>query len=170
MGMDDSQKSPRALQKEICEFLCSLQPSGFLTCLGVRRTVGSQDTVLPPERAEIEHMVNRLNKPLTEEEMRSNPNPSVLTVGGRALQKHAARQSPNASFWIGSGESLNGMTELEKNHKAEQVIGGLIDTCQWINIHTLHQNSAVFVLEIRDALGFGARWEIQGAFRGLIEP
>jgi len=29
------------LQKNICEFLCILEPRGFLTCLGVRRTIGS---------------------------------------------------------------------------------------------------------------------------------
>ena len=37
----DTDKSPRALQKEICDFMCLLGPRGFLTCLGVRRTIGS---------------------------------------------------------------------------------------------------------------------------------
>lgn len=58
---------------------------GFLTCLGVRRTKGSQYSVLPPEREDLEHMYNRLNKPLTEEELICNPNPSILTVGARAI-------------------------------------------------------------------------------------
>ena len=92
VSINSSGKSPRALQKEICEFLCNLEPIGFLTCLGVRRTVGSQYTVLPPEREDLQHMYNRLNKPLTEEELLCNPNPSLLTVGARAIQKHAARQ------------------------------------------------------------------------------
>lgn len=66
---------------------------------------------------------------------------------------------------------MNGMTESEKNQKAHQVISRIIHNCQWINIHTLHQGTPlVFILEIRDSLGFGARWEIQGQFRGLIEP
>ena len=114
-------------------------------------------------------MYNRLNKPLSEEEMRWNPNPSILTVGARAVQKHAARVSQNAKFWLG-GDSISGMTELQKNQKAEKVIGELLNTCQWVNIHTLHPTSTVFILEIRDAIGFGARWEIQGVFKGLIEP
>ena len=67
-GITESNKSPRALQKEICEFLCLLEPRGFLTCLGIRKTVGSQDMVLPPEKSDLEDMYNRLNKPLTEEE------------------------------------------------------------------------------------------------------
>ena len=128
--------------------------------LGVRRTIGSSQDVLPPEREDLEHMYNRLNKPLTDEELRCNPNPSVLTVGARAVQKHASRQSKNAHFWIGEDGSFNGMTELEKNLKAEKVLEIIIDQCQWINIHTLHQKSDVFILEIRNAIGFGARWEI----------
>ena len=63
-------------------------------------------------------MYNRLNKPLTEEELICNPNPSILTVGARAIQKHAARQQSNGTFWIDKN-SLNGMTEQEKNFKAE---------------------------------------------------
>ena len=163
----EANKSPRALQKDMCEFLCLLGARGFLTCLGVRRTIGSQESVLPPEREELVEMLNRLNKPLTEEELRFNPNPSLLTVGGRAIQKHASR-SPG--IWIDK-QTMNGMTESEKNAKAQEVIGRIIQTCQWINIHTLHQGTPlVFILEIRDSLGFGARWEIQGQFRGLIEP
>jgi hypothetical protein len=84
-GIDDSSKSPSALQKEICEFLCLLEPRGFLTCLGIRKTIGSQDTVLPPERTELEAMYNRLNKVLTEEELLNSLNPSLLTVGARAI-------------------------------------------------------------------------------------
>lgn len=91
-NINESNKSPRALQKEICEFLCLLEPKGFLTCLGVRMTIGSQHTVLLPEKEDLTHMFNRLNKPLSEEEMLNNPNPSLISVGARAVQKHAARQ------------------------------------------------------------------------------
>jgi hypothetical protein len=54
------------------------------------------------------------------------------------------------------------MTEKEKNLKANQVIGRLIANCQWVNIHTLYPGSHIFILEVRDINGFGARWEIQG--------
>ena len=109
--LNSSNKSPRALQKDICEFLCLLGTRGFLACLGLRRTIGTQDSVLPPEREELMEMVNRLNKPLTEEELRCNPNPSLLSVGGRAIQKHGCR---NPGLWIDKA-TMNGMTEDEKN-------------------------------------------------------
>lgn len=59
-------------------------------------------------------MYNRLNRPLTEEEINCNPNPSYLTVGARAIQKHASRQTQNGSYWIDKG-TMNGMTEEQKN-------------------------------------------------------
>ena len=110
-------------------------------------------------------MYNRPNKIYTEEEMHNHPNPSILTVGARAIQKHACRPSQYSSYWVDKG-TMNGMTEHEKNVKAQQVIGKLISHCQWINIHTLHSNSHIFILEMRDAQGFGARWEIQGPSQG----
>ena len=84
--------SPRVLQKFILEFLCSIEPRGFLTMLGIRKTVGGQDNMLIPERADLEYMYNRLNRPLSKEEFANNPNPSVLTVGARALMKHVGRK------------------------------------------------------------------------------
>jgi len=79
-------------------------------CLGIRQTIASQNSVLPPLKDDLVEMASRLNKPLTEEELNCNPNPSILTVGARAIQKHAARQSPNSSYWVEKG-SMNGMTE-----------------------------------------------------------
>ena len=43
-------KSPRQLQKELLDFFCNLGPRGFLTCLGLRKTVGSTAEELPPDR------------------------------------------------------------------------------------------------------------------------
>ena len=36
---------------------------------------------------------------------------------------------------------LNGMTEQEKNDKANEIINKIILNCEWINIHTLHPSS-----------------------------
>lgn len=36
--MSSTEKSPRALQKELLEFFVGLGPQGFLVCLGVRKT------------------------------------------------------------------------------------------------------------------------------------
>jgi hypothetical protein len=103
-------KSPRALQKELLEFFVALEPSGFLVCLGIRRTVGSQDISLPPERQQLISGFTRLHTILTEEERLRNPtNPSLLTVGARAMQKHASRSSEG--FW---GQQ-DGLTEKSRN-------------------------------------------------------
>jgi hypothetical protein len=84
-GLSENQKSPRALQKDICEFLCLLEPRGLLSCLGIRKTVGSQDSILPVECQILQEMYNRPNKQYTEEEIANHPNPSILTVGARAI-------------------------------------------------------------------------------------
>jgi len=110
-------------------------------------------------------MYSRPNKQYTEEEMANHPNPSILTVGARAIQKHASRNSQYSNYWVEKG-SMNGMTEREKNEKAEEVIGNLLKHCQWINIHTLYSGSHIFILEVRDSIGFGARWEISGPSQG----
>lgn len=153
-----AQKSPRTLQKDICEFLCLLEPIGFLMCLGVRRTTFSENCVLPPEREDLEYWFKRPNILYSEQELKSNPNPSMLTVGARALQKHASRK-PNGGYWIDK-ETMNGMTERDKNDRAETIMNRILSTCQWINIHSLHAGSNEVILELRDGLGFGARWEI----------
>lgn len=92
--------SPRVLQKLICDFLVSIEPRGFLCCLGVRRTVGSYENCLPPDRRDLEYMFNKLNKILPEKDYYDNPNPPILTVGARALQKHASRNGP-VTYWLG---------------------------------------------------------------------
>ena len=129
-------------------------------CLGVRRTTFSENCILPPEREDLEYWFNRPNILYSEQELRNNPNPSMLTVGARALQKHASRK-PNGGYWIDK-DTMNGMTERDKNDRAETIMNRILSTCQWINIHTLHAGSNEVILELRDGLGFGARWEIQG--------
>lgn len=42
------------------------------------------------------------------------------------------------------------MTEIEKNKKAEEVISRIIESCQWINIHTLNAETSIYILELRD--------------------
>ena len=82
-------KSPRALQKELLEFFISLEPYGFLVCLGMRKTIGTQP-ILPPDRNTLLQSFSRLYIVLTEEELkRSGNNPPIITVGARAMQKHA---------------------------------------------------------------------------------
>ena len=105
----------------------------------MRRTLGSEDTVLPPEREDLEEMFNRPNITYSPEELRHNPNPSILTVGARAMQKHVSRKA-SGGYWINK-DSLDGMSEGQKNERAETIMNRIINTCQWINIHTLKAGS-----------------------------
>ena len=80
------------------DFFVSLAPHGFLVCLGVRKTQGSQEKNLPPDRNCLIDGFTRMYTILTEEELRRNPyNPPILTVGARAMQKHAHRSTEG--FW-----------------------------------------------------------------------
>jgi hypothetical protein len=56
-----------------------LEPRGFLSCLGLRKTVGSSDLALPPERKALLENFNRLYTVLSEEEFSRNKNPPLLT-------------------------------------------------------------------------------------------
>ena len=104
-----------------------LEPKGFLLCLGVRRTTFSETCVLPPEREDLEYWFNRPNIIYTEDQLRNNPNPSMLTVGARALQKHSSRK-PNGGYWIDK-DTMNGMTERDKNDRAESIMNRILSTC-----------------------------------------
>eukprot|EP00347_Sterkiella_histriomuscorum_P012099 403369900 len=67
--LNQADLSPRALQRELLEFFLALTPSGFLVCLGLRKTVGSQE-LLPPDR---KSLVDSFTKPyitLTEEDLK----------------------------------------------------------------------------------------------------
>ena len=102
---------------------------------------------------------------MTEEEQRRNPhNPSVLTMGARAMQKHSHRSSEG--FW---GQQ-NGLTEKQRNEQSLKILNRLLDQCIWINIHTLNSKSVQIILEVRESKGYGGRWTIECEFRGLVEP
>jgi hypothetical protein len=76
---------------------------------------------------------------LGEEESKRIKNVSKLTVGARALCKHAHRSSEG--FW----GNVKG-TELEKNEMAENVAKSILDECVWINAHILPHSE--FIIEV----------------------
>ena len=78
---------------------------------------------------------------------------TTLTVGGRALTKHAHRCS---SVWWGC---VTGNDQL-KNDQAAKVIKRILDNAVWKNCHGLPHDNVVF--EARVAEGYGVRW--------LLEP
>ena len=143
------------------ELVLALGPRGFLTCLGVRETVGSvSDFSLPPYSL-LESLFNYMH---TSEEERIHPRShSILTVGARALTKHAHRSSEG--FW----GTVTG-PEARKNEIAGELLSRLATNCVWINMHQLPGNEPV--LEIRTREGYGARWAVAGnpGFRGFLEP
>jgi len=111
-------------------------------------------------------MQNGFNRPNTilspEELMRfKNNNLPQLSVGARALCKHAHRSSEG--FW---GDPRG--TEIVKNEHAKQKANKILQSCIWINIHSLPRDE--FVIECRVEEGYGIRWTINGAFRGFLEP
>lgn len=104
---------------------------------------------------------------------------SVLSVGARALAKHANRSTKRK--WWGSSSG----PEREKNRHANLLAKRMIHDATWINVHILPPS--VPVVELRVAEGYGMRWELifpndsersgtsvlaceVGPFRGFLEP
>ena len=68
--------------------------------------------------------------------MKRLKNPSKLTVGARALCKHAHRSSEG--FW----GNVKG-SEAEKNEMANNVAQLILDECVWINVHILPHSEMI---------------------------
>lgn len=101
-------------------------------------------------------------------------NRSILTVGARALCKHAPRSSDG--FWtrndmIGPPKNASSIasvtvpltgSEAEKNRKAFEKLQEILDHCVWINLHSMLNagsvRESICILEVRVATGHGARW------------
>ncbi|KAF4033215.1 hypothetical protein GN244_ATG14912 [Phytophthora infestans] len=123
---------------------------GLLTLLGFQQTVGSR-TLAPLT----------LRQCLAAFAQRHTPD-EPLTVGARAFSKHCARSS---SGWWGE---LKG-NDKAKNLRAETKVRELLASATWKNIHSLPHAHAT--MEIRNALGYGARWDAETRnFRGFLEP
>lgn len=87
-----------------------------------------------------------------------------LTVGGRALCKHAVRST--SSWWGGCGG-----TESDKNERAVKAVLQVLAGATWVNIHVFGGGGVDGVFEVREKSGYGARWSADGAvFRGFLEP
>lgn len=72
--------------------------------------------------------------------MKRLKNPPKLTVGARALCKHAHRSSEG--FW----GQVKG-TEVEKNESADIIANKIVDECSWINLHILPHSE--MIIEVR---------------------
>ncbi|CBJ29020.1 conserved unknown protein [Ectocarpus siliculosus] len=171
------------------KFISSIGQAGIRDLLGLKRTVGSIDGCLPPSRRVLLKAINKPHLLVVSEgcagtrssgsclaadgsQKRSEgrailPRATtvcILTVGGRALCKHAVRA--REGWW---GEC--GGTEAEKNDHAEEVTLRLLAGATWVNLHVFGGGGKDGVLEIREESGYGARWSADGAvFRGFLEP
>lgn len=96
----------------------------------------------------------------------ASANAPLLTVGARACQKHAVRRKPGESFW----GPHQGITEKQRNQIADRKIKSLLDNAVWLSLVTLTKSSAQVLVEVRIEEGYGARWDVNYTFRGLLEP
>ena len=142
------------------QLLCSIGPRGILLCLGVRSTVGSVEKFCIPTKAAL---CSSFNERHTQREEESKRNQSMLSVGARALSKHAHRSSEG--FW----GNVRG-SEQKKNELAQDILSKILTNTVWINLHNLPHDEPV--IEVRVAKGYGARWSVTSGkqFRGFLEP
>ncbi|KAJ9451829.1 hypothetical protein DIPPA_15088 [Diplonema papillatum] len=142
-----------------------------LRLLGLRLTPGTVTAVeehrlWPPSAGELLQSFNRLHP--------ADARPCKLTVGAKALAKHAVR---HASWW--GGELKGG--EESKSKLAEEYALRFLLRAAWMNLHMLPHGKPTF--EIRVAEGYGARWWFEQSiadgepasaselhFRGFLEP
>ena len=94
--------------------LVNLGPRGILFCLGVRRTQGSSDKYMIPQRNVIENSFSQI---YSKEESKGS---SSLSVGARSLTKHAHRSSEG--FW----GKITGQ-DFMKNQVAQDVLRRLLN-------------------------------------------
>ena len=184
-------ESPIAeLLSRCTDFLTSIGAAGVSDLLGLKRTAGSIEGRLPPSRRTLlaaldqPHVTPPLTPRVSQTKMaeicptealkhRGHSVPAnkkfrrlvyKLSVGGRALCKHAIRGKDE---WWGT---LDG-TEEDKNERARKIVLHILATATWVNIHALGGGGQDGVLEVRQAQGYGARWSVDGAvFRGFLEP
>ena len=135
----------------VLEILENLKLRGILDLLGMKRTVGSVD-MLPPSLTTLLESFKRKHKPNAQ-----------LSCGARALSKHCHRDFTSHWWGISTGSESN------KNEHANGVLDKILADAVWINIHLLPHD--IKVLEVRNQLGYGARWSCDGKiFRGFLEP
>eukprot|EP01041_Mallomonas_annulata_P001391 gene1391-2677_t len=150
----------KSIFNDFISLLENISPYGLLSFVGLRRTIGTIP-VCPPDRCDLEVAFLHLHS--------TSGKNSCLTVGARALAKHAHRCSDK--FW----GTVTG-TEFEKNTLASAKLKYILDNATWINCHVVSGDNNGSVIEVRIEEGYGARWRISDtvpskvSFRGFLEP
>jgi hypothetical protein len=168
-------KSTARTLESVKMLLQSLNAQDLCFLFGLRQTPGSatrlsdslclQDLLLSAcvlhdfDAAKYQRFVNARKAGL-----KARGEPSLLTVAGRALTKHAPRDT-STRFW---GQARGSKAQI--NSLANWAIARILSEATWVNLHSLpHEELA---LEVRQAEGFGCRWTLEPfpAFRGFLEP
>jgi hypothetical protein len=130
-----------------------LDKKGRLLLQGFRQTVGT----VVEEPPSIDVLVSSFEKQWHENDQ--------LTVGARALSKHVHR-SRNGWYELHDKDFVG--PSVRKNQIAKELLQRMIENSIWFNVHSLPHNVVVFEIRVRE--GFGCRWDLEGEFRGFLEP
>lgn len=125
--------------------------------LNCRTTTGTIEDILPPRVSVLWKAYLKKHKTSRE-----------LTVGARALAKHAHRDS-ETEFW---GGELKGSDKF-KNQIANDIFQRILKDIQWCNLHQIVGKNIIF--ELRNSTGHGIRFIYEDSnsnwtFRGFLEP
>ena len=149
----DIQATSHDIIDALLQIFDQIQINGILLLLGQRRTSASYTSILglPPAQSTLIQSVTQLNRV-----------GQKLTVGGRALTKHAVR---SVDPWWGIPK---GNDEI-KNQHALQLVHTILEQPTWWNVFHHYKQQVVF--EVREPLGHGVRWGQSGqALIGFLEP
>ncbi|KAJ3107122.1 hypothetical protein HDU97_004815 [Phlyctochytrium planicorne] len=128
------------------------------------------------EKAEKRKLMAPSDAVATDASAEASPSPKILlTVGARAIAKHAHRDE-KGSGW---GDTVVSGSIADKNLRAAKALGEVLGDPIWMNLHQLPHD--IMVYEIRNSKRFGARYYVKSAdrdgrrsisleFRGLLEP
>jgi len=140
-------------EEEVVKLMNRLGDDGVLSALGMSKTIGSVMKT-PPYVGDLIHSFNKPHE--------KDGRKMTLTVGAKALAKHAVRSSDG--WW---GQIIG--NDASKNRQAEQKLEQILKDAVWANTHLLPNDIEIFELRVRE--GFGARWSADGKeFRGFLEP
>ncbi len=171
-----------ASREEAVELLTDAR---VIQLLQMRKTAGTREGRLPPSWSELLRSFRaRHARGEGENGKKKKSNAVALTVGGRALTKHAQRSSEGywgdskVRFFLSVLSFSFFFSKIQGpaaaiNARAEAAVLRVMQEAVWMNLHILPGDLAVF--EARVAEGYGARWvcEAGGAewtFRGYLEP
>lgn len=130
-----SHQNFKSVENNLRMLLITIGSRGIFVMMGFRKTTGSQDLPWPDAEVLIDNF-NKANQLISVDDPQRNKGVSKLSVGARALQKHAHRSSDG--FW---GNPIG--TEAVKNEYANTIAVNILRECIWINVHKMLQSEVI---------------------------